>query len=145
MENNRDLLEKIEKSSRQQLLFTKILCGLCVVMVICMLVLTISVTGAVKELIVLTEPLQELTEQVQILATDAGDVMADLAVVAQALADADLESIVENVTTLTEESQTVINNALAKLNTVDIQTLNKAIKDLASIVEPLAKISSIFG
>ena len=145
MENNRDLLEKIEKHSRQQLLFTKILCGLCAAVVICVLVLTVSVTGAANELMALAKPLQELTSQVQILAKDAGNVMEDLAVVAEALAAADLDSIVENVNNLTAGSQNVIADAMTKLDTIDIAALNKAIKDLAAVVEPLAKVSKLFG
>ena len=80
----------------------------------------------------------------QILAKDAGNVMEDLAVVAEALAAADLGSIVENVNNLTADSQNVIADAMTKLDTIDIATLNKAIKDLAAVVEPLAKVSKIF-
>lgn len=145
MENNRELLEKLERNSRQQLLFTQILCGLCAAVVICVLVLTVSVTGAVNELMLLADPLQELTAQVQILAKDAGNVMVDLAAVAEELATADLSGIVENVNNLTLESQNAIGSAMTKLDSIDIATLNKAIKDLSSIVELLSKVTSIFG
>lgn len=143
MENNLVLLEKIEKNGRQQLLFTKILCVLCALTVVCTLVLTFSITGAVSQLMELMDPLQEIAVQVQNLASEAETVMADLGVVAQTLADADLGSIVENVNNLAAESQSAIADAMKKLDTIDIDTLNKAIKDLAAVVEPLAKLSQI--
>lgn len=132
------ILEKMEKRSRQQLLFTKVLCLLCAAVFICSLVMVINITGAVKEVLALAEPLQKLAVQ-------AGAVMDNLDSVAQALADADLGGMVENVNTLTTDSQAVVSEALEKLETINIDTLNKAIADLADVVEPLAKVSKFFG
>ena len=127
MENNRELLEKLEKHTRQQLLFTKILCVLCVLVVICTLVLMFSITGAATKLMELAAPLQELTTQVQELAFEAETVMEDLGVVAEALAAADLGGIVENVNILAAESQSAVADAMKQLDTIDIATLHKAI------------------
>ena len=132
------ILEKIEKQSRRQLLFTKILCLLCVIMLICTLVLTLSITGAVKEILTIAQPLQRMADQ-------AGTVMANLDTVAQDLADADLGSMVESVNTLAADSQSASTEAMEKLDTIDIDTLNQAIQDLADVVEPLAKVSKFFG
>lgn len=132
------VLAKIEKQNRRQLLFTKILCMLCALMLICTLVLTLSITGAVQEILTIAQPLQQMADQ-------AGTVMANLDTVAQDLADADLGSMVENVNTLAADSQTVITEAIEKLDTIDIDTLNQAIADLADVVEPLAKVSKFFG
>lgn len=132
------VLAKIEKQNRRQLLFTKILCMLCGLMLICTLVLTLSITGAVQEILTIAQPLQQMADQ-------AGTVMANLDTVAQDLADADLGSMVENVNTLAADSQTVITEAIEKLDTIDIDTLNQAIADLADVVEPLAKVSKFFG
>ena len=152
---DKELLEKLEKNSAQQLLFTKILCVLCALILVCSLVMMFSVTGAVKELMTLAEPLQELTEQVQNLtakadvtitdlAKEADAVMKDLGIVAEALAAADLGSIVDNINNLASESQGAVADAMKKLDTIDIETLNKAIKDLADVVEPLAKLGRIW-
>ena len=152
---DKELLEKLEKNSTQQLLFTKILCVLCALILVCSLVMMFSVTGAVKELMTLAEPLQELTEQVQNLtakadvtitdlAKEADAVMKDLGIVAEALAAADLGSIVDNINKLASESQGAVADAMKKLDTIDIETLNKAIKDLADVVEPLAKLGRIW-
>lgn len=145
MENNHDILAKLEKHTRNQLLFTKILCILCALVVVCTLVLMFSITGAVTELMELAAPLQMLTAQVQDLAIEAETVMADLGVVAEALAAADLGSIVDNVNILAAESQSVVADAMQKLDTIDIETLNKAIQDLAAVVEPLAKVTKMWG
>jgi len=145
MDNNQEILARLEKHTRQQLLFTKILCILCALAVVCSLVLMFAVTGAAAELLELAQPLQGLTAQLQDLAQEAETVMTDLGVVAEALAAADIGSIVENVNVLAAESQSAVADAMATLDTIDIEALNKAIKDLAAVVEPLAKVSKIFG
>ena len=144
MENSQEILKNLEKNSAQQLLFTKILCTLCALMVICTLVLMFSITGAVSQLTELAAPLQELTAQVQALAAEADMVMADLGTVAESLAAADLGSIVENVNSLASESQSAVAGAMKKLDAIDIDMLNQAIRDLADVVEPLAKITRIW-
>lgn len=141
MENKQEMqnmLKKLEKSSRQQALFTKILCVLCAAVLVCTLVLTASVAGAANQLLAMAKPLQEMAGQ-------AETVMDNLDDVAQALADADLGSMVESVNTLAADSQTVVSEAMEKLEAIDIDTLNKAIQDLADIVGPLAKVSKFFG
>ena len=46
---------------------------------------------------------------------------------------------------LVSDSQTGLTEAMNKLNAIDIDTLNKAIESLADVIEPLAKLSNIFG
>ena len=137
MDNNQEVLQKLERISSQQLLFTKILCLLCALVLICSLVMMFSVTGAVKELMTLAQPLQEL-------AGEADTIMADLGVVAESLAEADLGSIVENVNMLASESQSAVAGAMKQLDAIDIDMLNQAIRDLADVVEPRAKITRIW-
>ena len=148
MENNQDtkaLLMRLEKHSRQQALFTKVLCILCAAVLVCALVLTVAIAGVTMELKQTIQPLQQVAGQVEDMAGQAQTVMGNLNTVTQALADADLSSIVDNMSTLTVESQAAVADAMEKLDTIDIDTLNKAIADLAEIVEPLAKVSKIFG
>lgn len=149
---NWSILEKIEKQTRQQALFTKILCGLCVAVLLCTLVLTIAVAGVAKQLMEVVTPLQDVASQVQDVASQvyamtdqAETIMDNMETVTQALADADLGTMVENVNALAAESQTIVSEAMEKLDTIDIDTLNKAITDLSDVVEPLAKVSKLFG
>ena len=145
MEDNMALLEKIRKQSRVQLWLTGVLCVFCAVALICMLVLTMSITGAANELLALAAPLQDVMTQVQDMALEADTVMGNLNTVTQALADADLGSMVDSVNTLATDSQSAVTEAMQKLETIDIDTLNQAIADLADVVEPLAKVSKFFG
>lgn len=152
MNFNEQILAKLEKSSRQQALFTKILCVLCAAVLVCSVVTTAAVAGTAKQLMEVVTPLQEVASQVQDVAAQVHDmtgqaetIMDNMETVTQELADADLGSMVENVNVLAAESQTVVSEAMEKLDTIDIDTLNKAIDDLADVVEPLAKVSKLFG
>lgn len=152
MEMNEERLLKLEKSSRQQVLLGKILCVLCAAILICSLVMTVAVTGAASQLIAVVTPLQnvagqieDVAGQVQAMTGQAETIMDNMEIVTQTLADADLGTMVENVNVLAAESQTVVSDAMVKLSTIDIDTLNKAIQDLSDVVEPLAKVSKLFG
>ena len=152
MEMHEELLLKLEKSSRQQALLGKILCVLCAAVLICSLVMTVAVTGAASQLMAVVTPLQnvagqieDVAGQVQAMTGQAETIMDNMEVVTQTLADADLGTMVENVNVLAAESQSVVSDAMEKLDTIDIDTLNKAIQDLSDVVEPLAKVSKFFG
>ena len=152
MEMHEELLLKLETNSRQQALLGKILCVLCAAVLICSLVMTVAVTGAASQLMAVVTPLQnvagqieDVAGQVQAMTGQAETIMDNMEVVTQSLADADLGTMVENVNMLAAESQTVVSDAIEKLDTIDIDTLNKAIKDLSDVVEPLAKVSKFFG
>ena len=152
MEMHEELLLKLEKSSRQQALLGKILCVLCAAVLICSLVMTVAVTGAASQLMAVVTPLQnvagqieDVAGQVQAMTGQAETIMDNMEIVTQTLADADLGTMVENVNVLAAESQSVVSDAMEKLDTIDIDTLNKAIQDLSDVVEPLAKVSKLFG
>ena len=145
MDNTQMILEKMEKNSRRQLAVTRILCILCAAVLVCSLVLMAAVMGTAKQLTALAKPLQEITVQVQDMTVQAETVMNNMETVTQALADADLGSMVEDVNTLTNDSQIIVTEAMEKLDAIDISSLNKAIQDLADIVAPLANISNFFG
>ena len=146
MENN------MEKYARQQLLFTKILCGIFALVLVCILVLTVAVSGVAKQLVAIIVPLENAVGQVEDVAVQVNNmtgqaeiIMDNMEAVTQTLADADLGGMVENVNALTTDSQTAVTEAIKKLDGIDIDTLNKAILDLADVVEPLAKVAHIFG
>ena len=146
MENN------MEKYARQQLLFTKILCGIFALVLVCILVLTVAISGVAKQLVAIIVPLENAVGQVEDVAVQVNNmtgqaeiIMDNMEAVTQTLADADLGGMVENVNTLTTDSQTAVTEAIKKLDAIDIDTLNKAILDLSDVVEPLAKVAHIFG
>ncbi len=81
-----------------------------------------------------------LLDQANTIATQADDVMKDLNVVTKQLAQADITGMIDDVGSLVVESEESINEAMKKIDAMDIEGLNKAIKDLGDIVEPLAKM-----
>ncbi|MBR2420925.1 MAG: hypothetical protein IKB09_01060 [Oscillospiraceae bacterium] len=145
MENKTELWEKLEKNTRQQLMFTKVLCLLCAILMVCMLIMAVSISGVAKEVVTLARPLQEVAGQVTGITAQAETVMENLDSVAKALAEADLSGMAQNINALTADSQSVVTEAMEKLDTIDIETLNKAIADLADAAELLGKVSRIFG
>ena len=128
---NKILLEKIEKQTRQQALFTKILCCICAAILICMLVLTLFIVNA--------------AEQITELAEQAKFVMDNLDAVTWELANADISGMMENIGTLATDSQAIVEEAMSKLDAINLDVLNQAIEDLANIVEPLANLTKFFG
>ena len=141
MENNQQmqqLLEKMERTSRQQLLFTKIMCLLCVLAVICSLIVMGTVCKTASTLNALAKPIQELSAQAQ-------NTLVDISDTADKLAQADFSGIASQIDGLVAASQNTVAEAAKKLDSIDIETLNKAIKDLAVVVEPLARVSKLFG
>ena len=125
------LMEKIEKSNRQQVNFARIQCIFSVVAAVCCLLLLLTVAKIVPDI-------RELSGEISGIAAQAETVLTNLETVSDELAAADLEGLVTDVDSLVASS-------LEKISAIDIETLNKAIKDLAEVIEPLAKMANIFG
>ena len=53
--------------------------------------------------------------------------------------------MVSNVDGLVTTGQQSLEASMEKLNSVDFETLNKAITDLAAVTESLSKVTRIFG
>lgn len=81
-----------------------------------------------------------LLDQANGIAVQADDVMKDLNVVTKQLAQADITGMIDDVSKLVVESEESINDAMKKVDAMDIEGLNKAIKDLGDVIEPLAKM-----
>ena len=54
--------------------------------------------------------------------------------------EADLEGTVKNINSLTVQATDDLSNAMERLNSIDFETLNKAINNLNDTVEPLARL-----
>ena len=133
MEQNQEMLEllrKIEKSSRQKNITNLILC---------VLMLTAAVSC-----VVICVMVYRLMPQVNGLMGQMEAVLSDLEQTAGALAALDLETMAGNVNSLTVMAQESLQQTMEKLNTIDFETLNKAIEDLAKVIEPLAKFFGRF-
>lgn len=82
----------------------------------------------------------------------AGSVAANLEVVTDELAAADISGILKNIDALVRQGQSgipaALNNidrAIQILEKVDIEAVNRAIDDLRAVISPLSKASRFFG
>jgi len=141
MEMNQQMLEymeKLEQSNRQQVRFARVQCIFSILAAVCCLLLLLTVAKLVPDI-------RELSGQISTIAVQAETVLTNLETVTEELAAADLTSVVEDVDSLVVTSQEALLEALTKVNSIDIETLNIALEHLAKIVERLERVSSFLG
>lgn len=153
-----DTLARMEKYSKQQASAAKLQCVLSVISLICC-------TAALVMMVLLVPKLQKMTTQTEKLISEAGDVMEDIQAASETISELDLgpvlveikgllqnvdgllanvDTLVADVDTLVTTTQEGLEDTLAEIEKIDFDALNKAIKDLAAVVEPLAKFFSNF-
>ena len=137
-ERTLELLEKIEKTNRRQLLFTQIFCGIALVAVLFCVIALVKVNQLLPQV-------QDITAQMQ-------GVLGNMEQAAGQLAALDIRGIAENVETLVGNvdmlavsAQDSLKQTMTKLNTIDFETLNKAIEDLSAVIQPLADFFGMFS
>ena len=135
---------ELERSTKQQLKMAKLQCILSAGAAVCCGLVLIAAISLVPRFL-------SLVETTETLAARANTVLADLETVTSDLAEADLEEMVGNVNGLVDQSREGVavakegvELAVDKINAIDIDTLNQAIKDFSDVVEPLAKFFNIF-
>lgn len=125
-----ELLRRIEKSNRRKVA-TNVL--------VCLFMLT-----AAGSCIAICIMLGQLIPQVNQVIAQMQSVLGGLMQTSDQLAQLDLETMVSNVDSLAVYAQQSLQQTMEKLNTIDFETLNKAIADLAQVIEPLAKFVAKF-
>ena len=140
MENNErmmELLERMEKANRKQVAYARMQFLFSAVAAVCCALLLFS--G------------MKILPQLQEAAVQAETVLSNLETVTTELAQADLSGMVENVDALVNNvdglvgtSQTAVEQTMTKINAVDFDALNEAIKDLSDVIEPIAKFFNNF-
>ena len=132
-----DLLEQMEKANRKQVAYAR-------------LQFVFSVTAAICCILLLLAGVKVLP-QLQEAALQAETVLTNLETVTTELAQADLIGMVENVDALVTNvdglvgtSQEGVEQTMAKINAIDFDALNDAIKDLSDVIEPIAKFFNTF-
>lgn len=71
-------------------------------------------------------------------------IMNDMQSITSELSEVDFDRMVDDVNTLVNDSNDSLSDAMKKLNSIDFETLNKAIRNLNDTVEPLAKFFNRF-
>lgn len=134
MEQNTEMLEllrKIEKSNRTKTVTNVLVC--------------VFMLAAAVSCIAICLMIRQLMPQVNGLLGQLETVLSDLEQTTRQLAAVDLETMVANVDSLAVYAQDSLQQTMDKLNTIDFETLNKAIGDLAKVIEPLANFFGRFG
>ena len=140
MEENKELLEllqKLEKANSQQVKLTRIICIFALIAALC----CVGTLGIVYSVL---PQVTGILSQVNSLAGQIQSVLGSLEITANQLSQLDLTGMVSEVEELVTTAQTGLEQTMGKLDAINFGTLNKAIEDLAKVVEPLSKLSTIF-
>lgn len=131
--DNYPLLEQLADSGRKQERYARIQCFFTVAAAVFCLLILLTALRVVPQI-------QVLAEQISTISVQAQAVLTNLETVTDELAQADISGMVSGVDSLVSSSQEGVQQALEKINAIDIGALNQAIEDLAKIVSPLANI-----
>ena len=139
-ENNEtvELLKRIERLNRHQVWSGYIRAGLMLVCVVCMVALVVMVSRLMPQI-------NEILGQAKIAMGQIQTVLGDLQQTTGPLAQVDYAGMVDNVDNLVTTGQQSLAQMMEKVNSMDFETLNQAIEDLAAVIEPLAKMTKVFG
>lgn len=141
MEENKEtleLLKKIERANRHQVWSGYIRSGLMLVCAVCMVALVLMVFRLMPQI-------NEILGQAKLAMGQIQTVLTDLQQTTGQLAQVDYAGMVSNVDNLVTTGQESLTGMMEKLNSVDFEKLNQAIEDLAAVIEPLAKMTKVFG
>ena len=134
----REILERLEKSNRQQVRYARLQSILAVLAALCFIGLVVVAGSIVPELMDFASEAESLLSQAEVVLTNLEDVTNELAQV-------EFTKMIDDVNGLVTSSQQGLEGTLEKINSIDIESLNEAIDGLAKVVEPLAKFFKVFG
>lgn len=138
------LLARLEENSRRQVRLARAQCIFSVITLICCVAIFIMA-------VVFVPKVDTLVTQVSGFVDNAEQVVENLNTISTDLAELDLSSIMEDMNSLITDvdelittTQDGLEDTLEKIDKIDFDALNKAIKDLADVIEPLAKFFNGF-
>jgi len=139
-----EIMLRIERNSRRQTNFARFQCFSTIIITVCFVAIVAFVLIAMPKI-------TEMVTRAEGLITQAETVMNNLEVTSEALSKMDLTALtedmvvlVDNVNELVTTSQEGVQQTLEKINMIDFEGLNQAIKDLSDVIEPLAKFVNTF-
>lgn len=135
------LLERLDKSNRQQVKYARLQCLFSAVAAVCCVVLFVSVNSLMPQIQQLSVQLETVLANLETVTTQIAEL--DLKGMVQS-AEGDLKIMVQNVDSLVNTSQAGVSETLKKLNSIDFAKLNQAINDLSAVVEQLSRFFNVF-
>ena len=97
-------------------------------------------TGIMNQAVEIVDRTGGIVEQANSMMNEVQDVVTNLDKSTQELAATDLNGMLDNVNSLVATSEKSVQDTVKKIDDVDLDSLNKAIKDLSTIIAPLAKL-----
>ena len=135
------LLERLDKSNRQQVKYARLQCLFSAVAAVCCVILFVSVNSLMPQIQQLSSQLETVLANLEVVTTQIAEL--DLKGMVQS-AEGDLKTMVQNVDSLVNTSQAGVQETLKKLNSIDFNKLNQAINDLSAVVQQLSRFFNVF-
>jgi len=148
MNENREMLEllqSIEAQNRKQLAIEKLRCLLSVLTMLCVAAVLVLIFRLMPQIRDTVTQVEMLVAQFDGIMGQMGSVLSNLEQSTRQLAAVDLTGMVTDVNNLVTTAQTSLEQTMQNLDAIDFEALNKAIKDLATVIEPLAKLTNIWS
>lgn len=134
----REILERLDKSNRQQVKYARLQSVLALLTALCFIAFVFVICSIIPELMAFSAEADKLLDKAEVVLTNMEEVTEELTKV-------EFTEMVSNVDELVISSQSSLEEAMEKIDSIDIDTLNEAIDGLAKVVEPLAKFFKVFG
>ena len=141
----REILERLDKSNREQVRYARLQSILALLAAVCFIVLLFAVGGIMPQLMDFAAQAQDIAVEAETLLGQAEVVLTNLEEVTNELTEVKFTEMINDVDELVVSSQAGLEEALEKINSIDIETLNDAIDGLSKVVEPLTKLVKVFG
>ena len=125
------LLEKMEANSRRQLFYSRIQFFITLALTLCCVLLLVRI--------------RQFLPQIELLAVQAEQVLANLEAVTGELQKLDLVEMVENINALVNTSREGVEEALNTIKEIRFDSLNQAIEDLSAVIQPMADFVKRFN
>lgn len=132
-----EILKDIQVNEQKEMKYAKKQSRFAIIISIVCLMVVVCVAFAVFTLLPKANALIGTTESI---VTEAEGAVKNLNKITTELAEVDVDGLFDNVNGLVIQSQKDVTSAMEKLNAINFEKLNGAIEDLASIVDPLAKL-----
>lgn len=143
MENKQEMQEwmaRLEKQAQRQ---TKYARWQCLFTAACLAVLLAAALILVPKAASIEAQTEVVIDNLASITTQLNE--ADLEGLVKSLNEADINSLVENMNRLAVNSQDSIQEAMERFSSLDFDTLNQAIQDLANVVEPMSRFFGMFN